>query len=107
MFSHSGYVLSDIQVEQCGHTEDDFLCWYRYKDEYEPDENKIRYPKKEDRWYEGYMWLSTITEAKRNGANVDVDTYQSDRLEWNEEYQKYVLQKHVFDNKEDYYRQLR
>lgn len=107
MFSHSGVTLREIQVEQCGHTESDFLCWYRYKDEYEPEENKVRYPKKEDRQYEGYMWLFTITEARKNGANVDIDTYQSDRLEWNEKYQKYVIQKHIFDNEEDYYKQFR
>lgn len=107
MFSHSGVTLREIRVEQCGHTESDFLCWYRYKDEYEPEENKVRYPKKEDRHYEGYMWLSTITEARKNGANVDIDTYQSDRLEWSEKYQKYVIQKHIFDNEEDYYKQFR
>lgn len=107
MFSHSGVTLSEVQVEQCGHTESDFLCWYRYKDEYEPEENKIKYPHKEDRQYEGYMWLSTITEAKRNGAKVDIETYQPNRLEWNEKYQKYILQKHVFDNEDDYYKQFK
>lgn len=107
MFNNRGYMLSELQVESCGHTEGDFLCWYRYKDEYEPEENKTKYPNKEDRKYEGYMFLSTITEAKRSGVDVDIHTYQSDRLEWNEEFQKYILQKHIFHNEEDYYKQLR
>lgn len=41
---------------------------------------------------------------------IDIETYQGDRLEWNEKYQKYqkyVLQKHVFDNEDDYYEQFK
>ena len=106
MYSGRGYMLSDLQVTGCGHTEEEFRCWYRYKDEYEPEANKTKYPNKEDRQYEDYMFLSTITEAKRNGVDVDTRTYQSDRLEWNEELQKFIIQKHVFNNEEDYYKQL-
>ena len=107
MFSGKVYMLSELQVTSCGHTEWDFRCLYRYKDEYEPEENKIKYPNKEDRWYENYMFLSTITEAKRSGVDVDIHTYQSDRLEWNNKFQKYILQKQVFDKEEDYYKQLK
>lgn len=107
MFMNSGAILSEIIVEQSGHTENDFLCCYQYKDEYEPEENKRRFPNKKDRQYEGYMCLSTITQAKRNGAKVDIETYKSDTLEWNEEYQKYMIKKHLFDNEDDYYKQFK
>lgn len=97
MFGGTGGMLKKVVVEQCGKTEKDFFCYYEYKEEHEPDENKVKWPNPEDRWYEDYMWLSTITEARRNGAEVDIETHQSDRLEWNEEHQKYALKREVFD----------
>lgn len=107
MFGKNGAVLKEVVVERCGHTDFEFFCWYTYKEEHEPEANKIKYPNKEDRWYEDYMYLSTINEAQKSGAAVDINKYMSNRLEWNEEHQKFAIRKEKFHNEEDYYKQFR
>lgn len=97
MFSGRGSMLKKVVVESCGHTDYDFLCYYEYKEECEPEENKAKWPDPKDRWYEAHMGLSTVTEAKLNGAEVDIETYQSDRIEWNEEHQRYVIKREIFN----------
>jgi len=106
MFGYKGNVLKEVKIESCGRTEDDFFCWYRYKEECEPEANKIKYPNSADRWYEDYIYISIITEAKRNGAIV-TSILSDDRVIWNEEFQKFILRKEVFNDEKDYYEQLR
>ena len=92
-----GDMLKKVVVENCGHTDYDFFCYYEYKEKHEPEENKIKYPNPKDRWYETYMDLSTITAAKLGGAEVDIETYMSDRLEWNEKHQKFIIKREIFN----------
>lgn len=101
-----GKMLKKVIVETCGRTEDEFFCYYEYKDECEPEENKRKYPNPKDRGYETYMDLLTITEARKHGAEVDIETYQSDRIEWNEEHQQYAVKKEVFNDEKWYYAQF-
>lgn len=97
--------LQELIVDGQGVMAEEFICLYRYRDECEPEENKIRYPNKEDRRYRSAMTLETISEARRCGVNVNTK-YFDDCIEWNEEHQKYILQAHVFDHEEDYYAQI-
>lgn len=92
MFLFSGKVLKNLKIESCGHTDKDFFCFYRYKDEYEPKINKIKYPNAEDRWYEDYISIEQITEAKLSGTNVDF-SLENNRIEWNDKIKKFILKK--------------
>lgn len=49
MFLFSEKVLKNLKIESCGYTDKDFFCLYRYKDKYEPEINRIKYPNIEDR----------------------------------------------------------
>lgn len=106
MFSFNGGVLKELIVFSCGHTELDFFCFYRYKNEYEPKINKLKYPNIEDRWYEDYMTLWQITEAKLSGVNVDI-TRIKDRIEWEYKHNKFILKKDIFVDESDYYKQYK
>lgn len=92
MFAHDGNVLKELEIENCGHTNLDFFCYYRYKDECEPEINKTKYPNPEDRWYEDYMTLDTITNAKLSGLYINIEKVK-DRIEWSNEFRKYVLKR--------------
>lgn len=106
MFMFRGNTLKELKLESCGHTDKEFFCYYRYKDDCEPEANKIKYPNIKDRWYEDYMMLGIISEAKLSGVDVDISN-EDDRIEWCPEINRYILKKEIFDNEVDYYRQFK
>ena len=87
MFTHNGSVLKEVRIEKRGFNESNFFCWYRYKEECEPECNKIKYPNPEDRWYEDYIYLSDIYRAKLSGAKVTSDI----PMTWNEKTKEFIF----------------
>lgn len=74
MFSHNGNVLKLVEIENQGGYEGEWFCYYEYKEECEPEANKIRWTNPKDRWYEGYMTQKQIQQAIDSGARfVDKD----------------------------------
>lgn len=73
MFSHNGNVLKLVEIEGQGRYEGEYLCYYEYKEECEPEVNKLKYPNPEDRWYENYMNQRQILQAINGGAEF-IDT---------------------------------
>lgn len=57
-----------IEIEKEGGYIGEYFCYYTYKEECEPEANKIRWPNPEDRWYENYMYQSQIQKAIDDGV---------------------------------------
>jgi len=103
MFSNNGNVFKLIEIEYQGGYEGEYFCFYRYKEECEPEENKVRWINKEDRWYEDYITQKQILQAIESGVEfVDKENifkvYDCEH-EWMEVAEDYVVCKKCCANK--------
>jgi hypothetical protein len=64
----NGNVYKLIEIERHGGYNGEWFCYYKYKEECEPEANKVRWPDPKDRWYEGYLYQTAILKAIEDGV---------------------------------------
>ncbi|KLU61731.1 hypothetical protein CEB3_c19100 [Peptococcaceae bacterium CEB3] len=64
----NGSDLKLVKIERHGGYLGEWFCFYKYKEECEPEANKVRWPNPEDRWYEDYLVEKQILQAIAGGA---------------------------------------